>query len=152
MDLSCVLLRVSFVLCILGRKATKVKCPPRHLIQSTCGQRDLSPVMLTWVIWWRQCLSGFFLVKLLLPPILWSGERVTVHSPLRPSGVTVHLLEGALILRCLDSCTDVCILYLFSHVYQDSWIYILHFGLYFDYYLIYFAAQCFYFYSLLCNK
>ena len=94
-------------------------------------------------------MSGFFLVKLLLPPILWSGERVTVHSPLRPSGVTVHLLEGALILRCLDSCTDVCILYLFSHVYQDSWIYILHFGLYFDYYLIYFAAQCFYFYSLL---
>lgn len=124
MDLSRVLLRVSLVLCILGRTATKVKCPPRHLIQSTCRQRDLSPVMLTWVIWLRQCLSGFFLVKLLLPPILWSGERVTVHSPLRPSGVTVHLLEGALIfLRYLDSCTDVCILYSVMYIRTHGYIF-----------------------------
>lgn len=129
MDLSRVLLRVSLVLCILGRDGHKVKCPPRHLIQSTCRQRDLSPVMLTWVIWLRQCLSGFFLVKLLLPPILWSGERVTVHSPLRPSGVTVHLLEGALIfLRYLDSCTDVCISFIQScisglmDIYFTLWV------------------------------
>lgn len=152
MDLSHVLLRVSLVLCVLGRKTTEVKCPPRSLIQSTCHQHDSPPMMLTWVIWLRQCLSGFSIVKFLFPPILWFwGESHCAQPTLGPWGVTVHTLEGALIhTHDLDSCTDCS---LFSHyIRTDSWIYILHFGLYFNYYLIYFVAQCFSFYSLLCNK
>lgn len=152
MDLSRVPLRVSLVLCILGRKATKVKCPPRHLIQKYLPPAWFitSDVNLGHLI---EAVFVRFLSCKITPPthtVVW-GESHCAHT-LRPSKSQSHLLEGALIfLRYLDSCTDI-VYSLFSHVYQDSWIYILHFGLYFDYYLIYFAAQCFYFYSLLCNK
>ena len=125
MDLSHVLLIVSLGLCILGRKTTEVQCPSHHLIKSTCHQRDLSPMMLTLVIWLRQCLSGFSVVKLLLPPILcfW-GESRYAQPTLRPWGVMLHLLEGAFIcIHCLGRfCTgDSSILPLFIQSFIWGW-------------------------------
>ena len=65
----------------------------------TDPQWDLSPLMLTLITSWRQCLPGFSILKVLIPP---TPTLLTLH-PLEESqswahfegvGVMLHLLEG----------------------------------------------------------
>ena len=85
-----------------------------HRTKKTCYQHDISLLMLTFITWLRECLTGFNMVKFLFFPIsipYYLGESHYMQLTCKRLGVMLSLLVDGLSIKIIwnSSVWEVCL-------------------------------------------